>query len=271
MHVSGREQIALGRIFATLADDMNEREVRLALGRALLDLLRADHFASFVWDPEAGRFGHGVWLNMSEENLARYDTWYQFRDPITFALQARRHATAVSEVMLHRELIRTEFFTDFLSRDGLCWGINLHAFDPAGRALGDLRIWRSAGRQDFVDHDKRLLDLIEPALITALRRLRDECSVLPAAGSPAAKAQHPPAPILSARERQVAQAVLQGLTDKEIALSLGVSVSTVRTYLNRVFDKTGTHRRAGLSRLQSLSGSAGAAGPAAPRSPDRSR
>lgn len=271
MHVSGREQVALGRIFATLADDMNEREVRLALGRALLDLLRADHFASFVWDPDAGRFGHGVWLNMSADNLARYDAWYQFRDPITFALQARRHATAVSEVMPHRELTRTEFFTDFLSRDGLCWGINLHAFDPAGRALGDLRIWRSSGREDFAAHDKRLLDLIEPALIASLRRLRHEHSPAPVAHVASVQAPDPAVSTLSGRERQVAQAVLRGLTDKEIAHCLGVSVSTVRTYLNRVFEKTGTHRRAGLSRLREISGPVREADPAVPRSPGRSR
>ena len=36
---------------------------------------------------------------------------------------------------------------------------------------------------------------------------------------------------------------------KSIAASLGVSVSTIRTHLQRAFDKTGTHRQAELVRL----------------------
>jgi DNA-binding CsgD family transcriptional regulator len=169
---------------------------------------------------------------MDGANLARYDAWFQYNDPITFQLQARRHATAVSEVMPHAELARTEFFNDFLARDGLHWGINLHAFDGL-RALGDLRIWRGRTRREFDPHDKALLDLIEPAFIAALRRARPADAL--------------PAVMLSPRERQVAHAVLRGLTDKQIARELGLSASSVRTYLNRLFDKTGTARRSGLA------------------------
>lgn len=233
MHLSTRELGALKRSFALLAEDLGEREIRLALGQALLDLLRADQFASFVWDEPARRFGDGVWLHMDSTNLAQYDAWFQYHDPITFKLQACRQATAVSEVMPHSELARTEFFNDFLARDGLHWGINLHAYD-GDRALGDLRIWRARTRREFEPHDKALLDLIEPAFIAALRRAR------PADAAPG----FTPSP----REREVALAVLQGLTDKQIARALGVSVSSVRTYLNRLFEKTGTSRRAGLAR-----------------------
>jgi DNA-binding CsgD family transcriptional regulator len=45
----------------------------------------------------------------------------------------------------------------------------------------------------------------------------------------------------------VALAVLRGLTDQQIARELGLSVSSVRTYLGRLFDKTGASRRAGLA------------------------
>src|SRR5262249_7984104 len=108
--------------------------------------LHADQFASFVWDADAQRFGDAVWLHMEAANLARYDAWFQYRDPITFKLQACRHATAVSEVMPHRELSRTEFFNAFLAHDGLHWGLTLPAFD-GGRALGDLRIGRARTRR----------------------------------------------------------------------------------------------------------------------------
>jgi DNA-binding CsgD family transcriptional regulator len=234
MILSASECHALGRIFALLADDLGEREIRERIGSLLLELLRADHFASFVWNAQTTRFDGGLWINMEASNLARYDAWFQYRDPITFQLQARRHATAVSEVMPHALLERTEFFNDFLARDGLHWGINLHAFDGP-QALGDLRIWRGRHRREFEARDKALLDLIEPAFIAALRRCH---------GAP-----ERPDLRLSERERQVARCVCQGLTDKQIARTLGIGVASVRTYLQRIFDKTGVQRRAGLARL----------------------
>ena len=241
MILSESERHVLGRIFGLLADDLGEREIRARIGAALLDLLHADYFASFVWNAGAARFDGGLWINMDTANLARYDAWFQYRDPITFELQARRHATAVSEVMPHRELARTEFFNDFLARDGLHWGINLHAFDGE-RALGDLRVWRGRHRREFEPHDKALLDLIEPAFIAALRR----CGHADADTAPPAAASEPR---LSARERDVVRGVCDGLTDKQIARQLGIGVASVRTYLQRIFEKTGVQRRAGLARL----------------------
>ena len=37
--------------------------------------------------------------------------------------------------------------------------------------------------------------------------------------------------------------ICEGLPDKVIAHRLGVEPSTVRTYLKRIFDKLGVHRR----------------------------
>lgn len=246
MHLSPCESRALARVFELLADGMDARAMREQVGRALLDLLHADQFASFVWDAGRKQFVDGVWLNMDDANLARYEAWFQYHDPITFELQRRRHATAVSEVMPHRELRRTEFFVDFLARDGLHWGINLHAFDGA-QALGDLRIWRARQRREFEPRDKALLDLVEPAFVAALRRTqaaREAAALPPPVGEGLDACAHG---VISTREREVADLVAAGRTDKEIARALGISVSSVRTYLRRLADKTGAHRRAALA------------------------
>lgn len=238
MYLKASEQQALRGIFALLGEDQGEREIRERMGWALLDLLRADQFASFVWDAESGTFGKRVALNMEASNLDRYAQWHQHHDPITFVLQSRRRATRVTEVMPQRALMRTAFFNDFLSCDGLHWGMNLHAFDGE-RALGDLRIWRRRGRGDFGVHETGLLDLIEPAFVSALQRAQRKAS--PAAAREAAWAS------LSGREQQVARAVCEGLTDKEIARRAGVGVPTVRTYLRRIFAKLGIERRSALA------------------------
>jgi len=237
MYLKASEQQALRGIFALLAEDQGECEIRERLGWALLDLLRADQFASFVWDADSGTFGKRVALNMAPSNLDRYAQWHQHHDPITFALQSRRRATRVTEVMPQRALMRTAFFNDFLSRDGLHWGMNLHAFEGE-RALGDLRIWRRRGRGDFGTHETALLDLVEPAFVGALQRAQRMAS--PAAARVSAWAS------LSVREQQVARAVCEGLTDKEIARHAGVGVPTVRTYLRRIFGKLGIERRSAL-------------------------
>jgi len=55
--------------------------------------------------------------------------------------------------------------------------------------------------------------------------------------------------LLSARDRELVALVAQGRTDIEIAEKLFISVSTVRTHLDRIRDKSGFRRRADLTRL----------------------
>jgi DNA-binding CsgD family transcriptional regulator len=69
-------------------------------------------------------------------------------------------------------------------------------------------------------------------------------------------APDPPAPQaaaglaqLSAREQELVALVSQGRTDAQIAAQLYISVSTVRSHLERIRDKSGCRRRADLTRL----------------------
>lgn len=238
MYVTAQESRALSRLFGLLAEDLAEREVRARIGHHLLELLSADQFASFVWDTPSRSFGSGVWLNMSPDNLASYDAYYQFNDPITLKLQARREPTLVSQIMPQRELMRTEFFNDFLARDGLHWGVNVFSY-AGGRNIGDLRIWRGRHRENFDLRTLELLRLVEPAFTGALIR---------AGGAPPRMTPEPTvAPRLSQREFEVAMMICEGLPDKVIAYRLGVEPSTIRTYLKRIFDKLGVHRRSGIA------------------------
>ncbi|MGF1647320.1 MAG: response regulator [Kineosporiaceae bacterium] len=54
---------------------------------------------------------------------------------------------------------------------------------------------------------------------------------------------------LSDRERAVLALVAAGHTDHQIAHRLGIGVSTVRSHLDRIRDKTGQRRRADLTRF----------------------
>ena len=54
---------------------------------------------------------------------------------------------------------------------------------------------------------------------------------------------------LSSREQELVTLVAKGRTDAQIATQLFISVSTVRSHLDRIRDKTSCRRRADLTRL----------------------
>jgi predicted ATPase/class 3 adenylate cyclase/DNA-binding CsgD family transcriptional regulator len=66
---------------------------------------------------------------------------------------------------------------------------------------------------------------------------------------PDERAAEPGLPHLSARERELVTLVAQGRTNAQIAAQLSLSVRTVRSRLDRIRAKTGSQRRADLTRL----------------------
>ncbi|HXN91811.1 MAG TPA: helix-turn-helix transcriptional regulator [Candidatus Sulfotelmatobacter sp.] len=50
---------------------------------------------------------------------------------------------------------------------------------------------------------------------------------------------------LSPRQEEVLSLIADGLTDKEIAVRLGMQTRTVRTHLERLYARHGLHNRAG--------------------------
>lgn len=62
--------------------------------------------------------------------------------------------------------------------------------------------------------------------------------------------------LLTPRELDTVRLVAQGLSNKEIALHLGVSVTTVRTHLNKAYDKLGSDSRVELALLAAPPGGA---------------
>jgi DNA-binding CsgD family transcriptional regulator len=225
--ITGGELSLFGDIIARLERLGPESDARSVIFLDVMRLLRGDFGASYVWDARKKRFDEAVNFNMTPSNLRRYEEWYQFRDPMTFELRARRRATLVDEVIPRHKLIRTEFYNDFLARDGLHHGVNMFIFD-GDRDLGDLRIWRAKGRPDFCERDLDLLDALEPHLRRALLRCA-RCDRL------------------TPREREVAALVARGCTDRDIARILGIGFGTVRTHITNAMNKNGCSNRAELA------------------------
>lgn len=251
MYLSGAKVKILSELMVTLAEPHGESEIRARIGEQLLALLDADHYASYVWNDAAGMFEGRVALNMCPKNLATYEAYFQHHDPITGKLQERRGPTLVAQVMPQSDLVRTEFFNDFLSRDGLYWGVNLYAWD-GDRNIGDMRIWRGRRRESFGAETLAILELIGPAFTAALRRAHGNAASGTEAG---ALAEEPPGcsgvaamrRLLSDREFAVVQLASIGWSDKAIARRLGIGFTTVRTHLAHAFRKVGVENRVQLA------------------------
>lgn len=244
MNLTDHEASLVFSIMRDLSGDFDHFEVRQRVGNRLLELLKADFFASYVWDEDENKFVSGVQINMSPDNLARYDAYYQFHDPITPTLQRRRKATPVSEIMGHDRLVRTEFFNDFLKQDGLCYGINYFAYDR-GTNIGDVRVWRGESREDFSERDAKIVDAIGPSFVNAMVRARKLDDSTPALRFSliSDKLQ------FTSREAEIADMLVVGSTDEEICNKLLVSKSTLRSHIGAIFRKSGLNRRTQLSQF----------------------
>src|SRR3954447_26527345 len=129
MYLNSSETKSLLGVLHALNGEGTIETRRMSAGRHLLDLLQADYFASYEWSEAQRRFENRVSVNMSDTNLHRYEAYFQYRDPITRPMQRMRRAVSVNQIMDHRDFLRTEFYNDFLAKDGLYYGVNLHVFD----------------------------------------------------------------------------------------------------------------------------------------------
>lgn len=253
MYLSSRELSVLMDITICLNNCTGGDDFRYKLGNYLLDFLQADYFASYVWSPNQSIFDSRVSINMDDDNLTNYENYFQHHDPITPLLQKQQKATLVHEVMPQNELVQTEFFNDFLKRDGLYYGINMYGYHNKLN-IGDVRIWRSAERGDFDRRDVEKLELIRPHFADALWKSREyELNK----SKPAIIVSIEQLLIqefdLTQREADIAMGVIRGQSDADIADKLFIAHSTVRTHMKHIFDKFNVKRRGCLaSRLFSV-------------------
>ena len=257
MSVSEHQYQGILQVIERLGSGLDSRKIRELAGLELLKLLRADYFASFVWNSDERRFAGHVFINMDPQNLERYSSYYQFHNPLSARIQNLRRAVRVNEIVPQRELIRTEFYNDFLARDGLYYGLNLYVHDGDSN-IADMRIWRNRRRENFDDSDLQILEVIKPhfcnSMKNALRFCRKEAPKV-AGGVELIESDRlsieriRSAYGLTVREAQIALEIAYGKTDHEMAQTMGVAFSTIRTHINHLYGKLGVRNRAALARL----------------------
>lgn len=230
-------------LIGSLHHKLNSYDSRLKTGQKLLQLLNADHFASYLWNGSKQCFEQPCYINLDADNLQRYEQHYQFCDPITPILQRSKTALSVNQVMPQKALERTEFYNDFLAKDGMHYGINLHVFDHDKSNLGDFRIWRRQGQSNFDSDDLKLLDIIAPHFQQALLNCRQH-------EQPYKTLTDIEQYQLTQRELGIVEALWQGgeqqLNDQQVAQQLNISIATLRTHIRHIYDKCQVKNRSAL-------------------------
>jgi DNA-binding CsgD family transcriptional regulator len=243
MYLTAREISLISDIFATLSSALHEDEMRRLLGEKMLDLLQADYLVSHIWDTEKKAFVGRVALNMSEKKLSEYERHPRFHYMTAPLPEGGKQVAPSMESGLQLEPV-----SEPLRLIGLHWGMDVFA-RLGNENIGDLRIWRRRERDNFSSHEFALAELVRPSFTSALARTRSEIRTIhaelpdtPAVSEHALKA-------LSPREQEVVSLIVEGLLDKQIAERLGISYTTVRTHVDRTFQKMGVSNRATLIRL----------------------
>lgn len=109
-------------------------------------------------------------------------------------------------------------------------------------------------RRGFSSRDRAVVDLVAPHVAQAVK-LRQRLAALTAAVSTLGRHSEeveqarPQLSVLTAREREVVEYLVGGVTDHEIARSLGISQRTVHKHLERIYRKLGLSNRTSLIAL----------------------
>jgi DNA-binding CsgD family transcriptional regulator len=253
MYLSQSQSRKLSVVFELLtslkAEPCSATVLRQKLVAPIADLLQADYVASLLWDSQAERFKGGVCTRGDPAQLAAYEAHFQFFDPIAPKLHPLKYPTRVSQVIAQNELIKSDFYQEFLDPSAMYWGLNIFAHDGV-KDVGDFRIWRARAKNDFDSHEIDMLRLLYPSLVNALGSVVAEPEVR-FANDVAVKVVSGQGLIdtlvhmhgLSLREAQVAQLVSTGEPDKTIAKKLDIGYTSVRTYLGNALGKLGVRNR----------------------------
>jgi len=215
-HVALHEpQRTLAKAWVAAAKGMERRAIELA--KAAAD--RAHETAQYAVEAEAlhhaARFGDRT----VAERLAVVSGKVQGRVAVIFAQHAEAVATADPAAL------------DAVSTELEAAGLLLSAADAAAQA---------APLHDSAGNRRASMESAARAL-----RIADECG---GASTPAIKAAARPLPVTS-REREIAELIAAGLTNKEIAEQLTLSIRTVEGHVYRACFKLGVADRDELAKL----------------------
>jgi DNA-binding CsgD family transcriptional regulator len=133
----------------------------------MLQLFDADFIGSTRWNAETASFEGAHCVGRGDEMAEQYLRHFQFIDPISPVLRRRRRASHIDAGMRREDLRRTAYYNEFLRPFRTVEGVDLYVW-RGPRNVGDVRVWRAAGRKPMGERETTLLDLLQPYLLNAM-------------------------------------------------------------------------------------------------------
>lgn len=167
-----------------------------------------------------------------------------YAESITFEAMATNLTTNAfrdSDLFSEHELLETPVYREIYLPAGYRYVLRIGLMHDSA-VLGQYAFLNSPQRGEFTDEAVDICNVLSDHLALKLHSLRASAATDRTDARP--DADTPGRALLSQRERQVAQLVIDGLSDKEAADRLGISISTVRKHISKLYSKTDTGSRA---------------------------
>lgn len=183
---------------------------------------------------------HHYMQNLGEKWLGAYQDCFFEYDPLHPSHYADGQTTIATFNMNAnvRDWRAREYASNFLIPQNTPYQLEIY-FRSADRIIAGASLMRRREMGCFTDGDVDLLQRLVPFVEftvgwTGRNAVQDKLAMFG----------------LSPREREIADLVAQGLSNKEICRDLDLELPTVKTYMSRIFTKTGVRTRTELlSRL----------------------
>ncbi len=179
---------------------------------------------------------HHYMQNLEEKWLGAYrDCFFEY-DPLHPSRYAE-DCTTIARLHMNAEGCdrrAKEYLANFLIPQDTPYQLEIY-FRSAGRIVAGASLVRRREMGGFTDEEVNLLERIVPFMEFSVRWISDNLPEdrLETFG-------------LSPRECEIAGLVVHGLSNKEICRHLGLELPTVKTYMSRIFAKTGVRTRTAL-------------------------
>jgi DNA-binding CsgD family transcriptional regulator len=181
------------------------------------------HYKGFVGD------------NMDVEVEKNYQDKYLALDPMNPSEYEDTDTTVIcsNQMYFHEDWVNTEFYKEFFKPMGYMYNTDIF-FRRDGKIIAVLTLLRSDEMEAFSDNEIDLLKNIQPFLEYTLNQVYEP-----------AKIDERKFIIdkykLTGREIDVLEYAMGGMSNKLIAQELELSIPTVRTHLQHIYDKVGVH------------------------------
>lgn len=157
-------------------------------------------------------------------------------------LAAREHSAPQMLVHWHAKEIPQPHRESIYSRHGLTERLSIVCRD-ANETLLAVNLYRNGEQPEFSDQELAAVGSTAGLLLSCVQRHVSLCSAAPRNDAALG--------VLTKREREVCERMLKGISYDGIAVDLGVSAGTIKTYRDRAFDRLGIHHRNELFALVS--------------------